>query len=86
MKIEILLIEQSLQNPNRQTVQSCIPNLNFPCYKTLLQINPGTIIQLYIAINKQAQNYRAIVIHASCTKRCGLLKSRGEKSSGNQCG
>ena len=58
MKYQDTLIEQSLQNPNRQLVQSCIPNLegsNLLCYKMLLLINTDTKIQLYIAMNKEAQ-------------------------------
>ena len=51
MKNQDTLIKQSLQNPIGHIVQSCIPNLE----GVIKQINTSTIIQLHIAMNKQAQ-------------------------------
>ena len=52
----------------------CIPR-NLLCCKTLLQINSNTIIQLYIAkaMNKQAQNYRAIIGIDYCINPLALV-------------
>ena len=62
MKNRDTLMKQSLQNPNRQIVRPCIPNLEgiYFVMNTLLQTNTGTTMQLYIAMNKQAQNYISI--------------------------
>ena len=61
MKNQDILIEQSLQNPNRQLVQSCIPNLEIYFVINTIANNTDTIIQLYMVMKKQAQNYRAII-------------------------
>ena len=56
MKNRDTLIEQSLQNPKRQIVQSCIHNLE----GIYIVINTIQALILYIAMNKQAQNHRTI--------------------------